>query len=77
LRRYVIIWTYEDQIGHLSGKLEVEANSRKEAEGNFYKLNKPLITKERNMIVMGEEGYVCECVLTYREWVNEGRPEKI
>lgn len=71
------MWTYDDHIGYLSGKLEVEANSRKEAESDFYRLNKPLITKYKDMIVVGEEGYVCECVLTYREWIQEGSPEKV
>lgn len=71
------MWSYEDNVGYLSGHLEVEAKSRKQAERNFYKINKPLYSKEGDLAVVGEEGYVCECVLTHREWIQEGRPEKI
>ncbi len=75
--KYIIMWSYEDRNGQLRGNVEILANTRKEAERTFYELNPPLIFKAQNgqRIYNLNGGYVCECVLTYDEWLSEGSPE--
>jgi len=73
------MWSYHDLIGNDNGNVEILANSRKSAEAEFYKLNRPYIIGMENgqPIYNPEGGFVCECVITYKEWLNEGSPEKL
>ncbi|MBQ2923306.1 MAG: hypothetical protein IJE60_09560 [Tyzzerella sp.] len=79
LNKYIIMWSYEDRNGQLRGNVEILANTRKESERIFYELNSPLVVKVKNRQVFYNPngGYVCECVLTYEEWLSEGSPEYI
>ncbi len=79
LNKYIIMWSYEDRSGQLRGNVEILANTRDEAETIFYELNPSLIFKAKNgqCLYNSNGGYVCECVLTYEEWLSEGSPEYI
>lgn len=73
------MYTYSDQIGSFTGSVEIFATSRKNAETVFYKLNQPLILDIINEkpIYNPGGGYLCECVLTYHEWLCEGTPKDL
>ena len=77
--KYIIMWTYYDEIGSLGGHIEMLGTNRENAEEEFYRLNQPYILEYKNgcPVINPDGGYVCECVLTYNEWVKEGSPEKI
>lgn len=79
MQKFIVMWTYEDRIGRNSGNVEIDAVSREEAEQIFYELNRRLILgKEAETLIYNPlGGYLCECVLTYEEWVNEGKPERL
>lgn len=78
---YKVMWSYYDNIGHLSGVIDIEARCRKEAEIAFYKLNRPYVTgydKKTNKPTFNPRGgYVCESVLTIPEWIAEGKPTRV
>ena len=78
-RKYIIMWSYYDRVGTNSGKVEMLGTNRKDAEDEFYRINRPyIIGKERGQPIFNPEGgFVCECVVTYQEWLNEGTPEYI
>ena len=82
--KYVIMYTcYKimstSHMGKFTGKVEMLAKDRKDAERIFYELNQPYILGVENgePIYNYAGGYICECVLTYEEWVDEGSPETL
>ena len=78
---YKVMWLYYDEQGTDSGVVDIEAFTRKHAEEEFYKLNRKYVTgideKTKKPILNPRGGYMCESVLTYREWASDGRPTKI
>lgn len=78
---YKVMWSYYDSIGTHTGVVDIEAPTREEAEKEFYKINRNYITgfdgKSKKPIYNPKGGYVCESVLTEREWIAEGRPTSV
>ena len=66
-------------MGKVTGKIDIVAADREDAERIFYELNQPYILGVENdePIYNYEGGYICECVLTYQEWLDEGSPETL
>lgn len=75
---YKVMWSYEDFVGYDSGVVDIIALNKKEAEEKFYKENKPLyINRKDKKVASNQSGFVCESVLTYEEWKNEGSPKHL
>ena len=57
MRTFIVIWTYYGVNGAEQGRLRIETESPEEAEGEFYRYNRPLWENEWNF------GYVAESVV--------------
>lgn len=80
LNLYVVMYSYTDSFATTTGKVEISAKSRKDAERIFYKLNRKYVIgigEDKNPIFNPRGGYVCEAVLTYNEWKKEGSPTSL
>ena len=80
MHNYIVMWTYYDEFaGTDGGHIEIQAENREAAERKFYQHNRPYVLGYENgiPIVNPKGGYTCECVLTYAEWLSEGRPNSI
>ena len=78
--KYIAMWSYQDNIGQNSGHVEIFAKNKKDAEKEFYKVNRKLILgfdKQHKPIFNPNGGFVCESILTYDEWVGEGKPTSL
>ena len=74
------MYSYQDRIGNNTGCVEITAFNRKDAENQFYKINRRLVlrvNKQGNPVFNPLGGFVCESVLTYNEWVKEGKPTSL
>lgn len=83
-KNYVILYTYYEltlngNLNRYTGKVDMIALDKEIAEKIFYELNQPYILgyKNEEPIYNVKGGYVCECVLTYQEWLDEGSPESL
>lgn len=76
LKSYIIIYAYEDKIGRFESKINIKATSRKHAEEEFYKFNRPLIKTLKNgkKVYDSKGGYTVVSVLTLKEWIQKGKP---
>ena len=77
---YIVMYSYTDDFATTTGKVEISAKSRKDAERIFYKLNRKYVLgvdKNKNPIINPRGGYVCEAVLTPHEWIKEGSPTSL
>ena len=77
---YIVMYSYTDSFATTTGKVEIRAKGRKDAERIFYKLNHKYVLgvdKDKNPIINPRGGYVCEAVLTLNEWKKEGSPTSL
>lgn len=75
LRNWVVMWSYQDNVGYDSGKIEIQAPTRKAAEEKFKSNNRMRIDTKGRQNPQG--GFTVEGVMTYDEWNKCGRPTKI
>ena len=74
MRNWIVMWSYQDNVGYDSGKIEIQATSRKAAEQQFRKNNRMRIVNGK---VNPAGGFEVEGVLTYDEWTKLGRPTRL
>ena len=75
LRNWIVIWSYQDSGGYDSGKIEIQAPTRKAAEEKFKQNNRMRVDAKGNDNPRG--GFTVEVVMTYDEWNEHGRPTRI
>lgn len=75
LRNWIVMWSYQDEVGRDSGKIEVQAPTRKAAEEKFKQNNRMRVDDKGRQNPKG--GFTVEGVLTYDEWNKCGRPERL
>lgn len=63
-RVYKVKYTYADEYGIMDGVVDIGASSKKAAKREFYKLNTPLYKDGKRQ----SRGYICEAVMTNREY---------
>ena len=56
MKAYILVWTYYGADGAEQGRMTIEARSPEDAEGRFYRNNRPFWRSEYHM------GYVVESV---------------
>lgn len=75
LRNWIVIWSYQDNVGYDSGKIEIQAPTRKAAEEKFKQNNQMRVDNKGKQNPAG--GFTVEVVMTYEEWNKCGRPERL
>lgn len=75
LRNWIVIWSYQDNVGYDSGKIEVQAPTRKAAEEKFKQNNRMRFDNKGKQNPQG--GFTVEGVMTYKEWNECGRPTRV
>lgn len=74
MRNWIVMWSYQDRVGYDSGKIEIQAPTRKAAEQQFRDNNRMRVVDGK---VNPAGGFEVEGVLTYDEWTKLGRPTRL